>query len=337
MAKPRAEGTPTPEARSESQKTWPRIKDFFRFLIASLSIVLVALWYREFYNPNFMVVDNFFAGTALMARSPIVWLPALLLGASLGHAPSARALVIFDNTNNLTSANTTSTNSSSGAVRFINTTGSGTGSGNGISIPLLVTNSLYLNDASLQMLGSPSGARDIGFYLYEATPSSEIGVAPNVTQIFAPVGSALASTTLNFTPPTTGTSAYSTFNFSGTNLGSYLLSAGKTYLLMTGNITTTSSLPMAYGAATGAEIPGTTNLITWNTTGATGCLPNCKTDTLTTVNGGQSFTRQTTTSTLWKINGTQAVPTPLPLVGAGLAFGFSRRLRRRTLGQQPSA
>ena len=286
-----------------------------------------------------MTVNNFLVHTASMARSPKVWLPALLLGATLGHTPSAQALVIFDNTNNLTTANTSSNSSGSGSNKFVPTTGSGTGANNGVGIPLVVTNSLYLNDASLQ-INAPNAtkARDIGFYLYEATPSSLIGSGANTTQLFTPVGAPLVSTTLNFTPPTSGTSAYTTFNFSGTNLGSYLLAAGKSYLLVTGNVTTANSLPITYGAATAAETPGTTNLITWNTT-ANNCTNGsgtCKTDTLTTTNGGQSFGRNATNSTLWKINGTQAVPTPLPLVGAGMAFGYSRRLRRRTLGQQAS-
>jgi len=285
-----------------------------------------------------MAVDNLLALTGSVARSPKAWLPALLLGATLGHAPSARALVIFDNTNNLTSANTTTSNSGSAANKFVPTTGTGTGSNNGAGIPLVVTNSLYLNDASLQIIGANAGARDIGFYLYEATPSSIVPNSPAGTQLYAPVGGPLASTTLNFSPPLSGTSAYSTFNFSGTNLGSYLLAAGKSYLLVTGNVTSAGSLPITFGAATAAETPGTTNLIAWNTS-ANNCTNGsgtCKTDTLTTTNGGQTFSRQTTTSTLWKINGTQAVPTPLPLVGAGLAFGYSRRLRRR-VGQQASA
>jgi hypothetical protein len=288
-----------------------------------------------------MAFDNFLALTASMARSPKVWLPALLLGATLGHAPSARALVIFDNTNNLTTANTTTSNSGSAANQFVATTGSGTGSNNGVGIPLVVTNSLYLNDASLQInvnANNQAGARDIGFYLYEATPSSIVGNNAAATQLYTPIGAPLASTTLNFTPPLTGTSAYSTFNFSGTNLGSYLLAAGKSYLLVTGNVTTTTNRGITFGASTAAETPGTTNLIAWNTS-ANNCTNGsgtCKTDTLTTQNGGQMFGRQATTSTLWKINGTQAVPTPLPLVGAGLAFGYSRRLRRR-VGQQASA
>jgi len=286
-----------------------------------------------------MAVDNFLALTGSVARSPKAWLPALLLGATLGHAPSARALVIFDNTNNLTTANTTSNNSSSGANKFVPTTGTGTGSNNGVGIPLVVTNSLYLNDASLQINAtSNAGARDIGFYLYEATASSVSGNGNGATQLYTPVGAPLVSTTLNFTPPLTGTSAYSTFNFSGTNLGSYLLAAGKSYLLVTGNVTTANQLPMTYGAATAAETPGTTNLIAWNTS-ANNCTNGsgtCKTDTLTSTNGFQAVNRNATTSTLWKINGTQAVPTPLPLVGAGLAFGYSRRLRRR-VGQQASA
>jgi hypothetical protein len=287
-----------------------------------------------------MAVDNFLALTASMARSPKAWLPALLLGATLGHAPSARALVIFDNTNNLTSANTTTSNSGSAANQFVATTGSGTGSNNGAGIPLVVTNSLYLNDASLQInANNQAGARDIGFYLYEATPSSIVGNNAAATQLYTPIGAPLASTTLNFTPPLTGTSAYSTFNFSGTNLGSYLLAAGKSYLLVTGNLTTTSNRGITFGAATSAETPGTTNLITWINTSANNCTNatgTCRTDTQTTTNGGQTFSRNTTTSTLWKINGTQAVPAPLPLVGAGMAFGYSRRLRRRTLGQQAS-
>lgn len=285
-----------------------------------------------------MAVDNFLALTASMARSPKVWLPALLLGATLGHAPSARALVIFDNTNNLTTTNTTTNNSASGTSSFVPTTGTNTGANNGVGIPLVVANSLYLNDASLQINGSPSGARDIGFFLYAATPNNIVGAGTVATQLYAPVGAPLVSTTLNFTPPTTGGNVYSTFNFSGTNLGSYLLAAGKTYLLVTGNVTTSNSLPMTYGAATAAETPGTTNLITWNTS-ANNCTNGsgtCKTDTLTTSNGGQAFNRSASTSTLWKINGSQPVPAPLPLVGAGLAFGYSRRLRRRTLGQQAS-
>ena len=286
-----------------------------------------------------MAVDNFLALTASMARSPKAWLPALLLGATLGHAPSARALVIFDNTNNLTSANTTTSNSGSAANQFVATTGSGTGSNNGAGIPLVVTNSYYLNDASLQInANNVAGARDIGFYLYEATPFSVVGSGAAATQLYTPVGAPLVSTTFNFSPPLTGTSAYSTFNFSGTNLGSYLLAAGKSYLLVTGNVTTTTNRGITFGASTAAETPGTTNLIAWNTS-ANNCTNGsgtCKTDTLTTQNGGQTFGRQATTSTLWKINGTQAVPTPLPLVGAGLAFGYSRRLRRR-VGQQASA
>jgi len=286
-----------------------------------------------------MAVDNFLALTASMARSPKAWLPALLLGATLGHAPSARALVIFDNTNNLTSANTTTSNSGSAANQFVATTGTGTGSNNGAGIPLVVTNSLYLNDASLQVnANNVAGARDIAFYLYEATPSSIIGSGAATTQLYTPVGAPLVSTTLNFSPPLTGTSAYSTFNFSGTNLGSYLLAAGKSYLLVTGNVTTTNNRGITFGASSAAETPGTTNLIAWNTS-ANNCTNGsgtCKTDTLLTTNGGQAFTRNATTSTLWKINGTQAVPTPLPLVGAGLAFGYSRRLRRR-VGQQASA
>jgi hypothetical protein len=263
----------------------------------------------------------------------------LLLGATLGHAPSARALVIFDNTNNLTTANTTTSNSGSAANQFVATTGSGTGSNNGAGIPLVVTNSYYLNDASLQInANNVAGARDIGFYLYEATPFSVVGSGAAATQLYTPVGAPLVSTTFNFSPPLTGTSAYSTFNFSGTNLGSYLLAAGKSYLLVTGNVTTTTNRGITFGASTAAETPGTTNLIAWNTS-ANNCTNGsgtCKTDTLTTQNGGQTFGRQATTSTLWKINGTQAVPTPLPLVGAGLAFGYSRRLRRR-VGQQASA
>jgi hypothetical protein len=286
-----------------------------------------------------MAVDNLLALTCAVARSPKAWLPALLLGATLGHAPSARALVIFDNTNNLTTANTTTSSSGSATNQFVATTGTGTGSNNGVGIPLVVTNSLYLNDASLQInANNVTGARDIGFYLYEATPSSVVGSGAAATQLYTPVGAPLVSTTLNFSPPLTPTSAYSTFNFSGTNLGSYLLAAGKSYLLVTGNVTTTNNRGITFGASTAAETPGTTNLIAWNTT-ANNCTNGsgtCKTDTFTTTNGGQAFSRQATTSTLWKINGTQAVPTPLPLVGAGLAFGYSRRLRRR-VGQQASA
>ncbi len=286
-----------------------------------------------------MAVDNLLALTASMARSPKVWLPALLLGATLGHVPSARALVIVDNTNNLLTANTTTSNSGSAANKFDPTTGSGTGANNGVGIPLVVTNSFYLNDASLQInANNQAGARDIGFFLYEATPSSIIGSGAAATQLYTPVGAPLVSNTFNFTPPLTGTNAYSTFNFSGTNLGSYLLASGKTYLLVAGNVTTTTNRGITFGASTAAETPGTTNLITWNTS-ANSCTNGsgtCKTDTLTTNNGGQLFSRNATSSTLWKINGTQAVPTPLPLVGAGIAFGYSRRLRRRTLGQQAS-
>jgi len=169
-----------------------------------------------------MAVDNFLALTASVARSPKAWLPVLLLGATLGHAPSARALVIVDNTNNLITANTTTSSSGSAANAFAATTGSGTGANNGVGIPLVVTNSFYLNDASLQInaANNQAGARDIGFYLYEATPSNIVGSGAGVTQLYTPLGGPLASTTLNFTPPPTGTSAYSTFNFSGTNLGS---------------------------------------------------------------------------------------------------------------------
>jgi len=284
-----------------------------------------------------MAVDNFLALTASMARSPKAWLPALLLGATLGHAPSARALVIFDNTNNLTTANTITGNSGSAANKFDPTTGIGTGANNGAGIPLVVTNAFYLNDASLQInANNVAGARVIGFYLYEATPSSIVGNGAAATQLYTPVGAPLVSTTFNFSPPLTGTSAYSTFNFSGTNLGSYLLAAGKSYLLVTGNVTTTTNRGISAGGATAAETPGTTNLIAWNTS-ANNCTNGsgtCKTDTLLTANGGQAFSRQLNTSTLWRINGSQPVPAPLPLVGAGLAFGYSRRLRRRTLGQQ---
>lgn len=290
-----------------------------------------------------MAVDNFLALTASMARSPKVWLPALLLGATLGHAPSARALVIFDNTNNLTTANggaNPSYNSGSNNTRFINTTGTGTGSNNGVAIPLLASQSFYLNDASLQISANVAGARDIGFYLYESTPAGTDGNNANTTQLYTPVGGPLASTTLNFTPGS-ATNSYSTFNFSGTNLGSYLLAAGKTYLLMTGNVTTTGNRAIAFGNAAGTSgdlLPSTTNLITWNNSGSTGCTPTtCKTDTFNTTNGGQTLNRNNQISTLWRINGSQPVPAPLPLVGAGLAFGYSRRLRRRTLGQQTSA
>jgi len=286
-----------------------------------------------------MAVDQFLNNSIALARSPKALIPALLLGACLGHASSAKALVIFDNTNNLTTANNgTSKNSGSGNNAFVPTTGSGTGSNDAVAIPLVITNSLYLNDASLQI--SPGGNntttnRNIGFYLYEATPSGTVGNSPNITQLYTPVGSYLATTSFNVLPGNTA-SSYSTFNFNGTNIGKYLLASGKTYLLLSGNITTTGGLGINYGSAA-IEVPGTTNLITWNTTGPTGCtVSTCKTDTLTTNNGGQGFSRSQTTSTLWKINGTQAVPTPLPLLGAGLAFGYSRRLRRRTLDQQAS-
>jgi hypothetical protein len=118
-----------------------------------------------------------------------------------------------------------------------------------------------------------------------------------------------------------------------------MLNAGSTYLLVAGNVTATNGRNIQFGSTNAAETPGTTNLITWNTSGSSSCTPaNCKTDTFTTSNCAQSFSSNTNNSTLWKISGTefkpaQAVPAPLPLAGAGLAFGYSRRLRRRSLGR----
>ena len=235
--------------------------------------------------------------------------------------------------------------SGSGANSFINTTGAGNGNSTGVVILLLVNNSFYLDDVSLQIAANPPGgvgARDIGFYLYEATPSTTAGAGLNTTQLYTPLGGPLASTTFNFTPEST-TSSYSTFNFSSGNLGNYLLAGVKIYLLMAGNITTTNNRSMQFGNAPGNPsgdlFPSTTNLITWNITGSNTCTPaTCKTDTFNTTNGGQTVTRNNNISTLWKINGTKkAVPAPLPLVGAGLALSYSRRLSRRLQGQQASA
>ena len=135
-----------------------------------------------------------------------------------------------------------------------------------------------------------------------------------MTQIYTPSGAPLTTDSINFTPSTASanTNSYNNFNFSGTNLGNYLLTAGKTYLLVTGNVTSAGSNPFTYGAAP-TEAPGTTNLIRWNNTNTSGsstsCTPaQCKTDTLITTNGGTSFSRNATTSSLIKLSGYQAVP-----------------------------
>lgn len=257
------------------------------------------------------------------------------LGLGLGLAPSAQALVIFDNSNNLSRASSGQDQSLSGNNAFVATSGTGTGAKNGVAIPLSVTKPFYINDASLQISANNSDQRTIGFYLYQATPSGTEGNNANKTQLFTPVGGPIASATFNFTT-TNINSAYSTFNFYGTNIGTTMLKSGTTYLLVAGNLTTTNGKNIQFGSASTAETPTTTNLISWNTSGSATCtVATCKTDSFTTNNGGQSFSSNFNNSTFWKINGTQAVPAPLPLVGAGMAFGYSRSLRRR-LGQQAS-
>ena len=167
-----------------------------------------------------MPVDTLIALTASMARSPKAWLPALLLGAALGHAPAAQALVIFDNTNNLATASTTSQNSQSGANKFVPFNSGSTAAGQGIAIPLVIQNSLNLTNISLQLAGS-SSTKSIGFFLYEATPSSLAGTGLGLTQIYTPSGAPLTTDSINFTPSTASanTNSYNNFNFSGTKIG----------------------------------------------------------------------------------------------------------------------
>jgi hypothetical protein len=59
---------------------------------------------KNFLCTIIMTIGDFLTPKASKSSSPKVWLPALLLGVALGHAPSAQALVIFDNTINLTTA-----------------------------------------------------------------------------------------------------------------------------------------------------------------------------------------------------------------------------------------
>ena len=249
--------------------------------------------------------------------------------ATFFHGPvEAGAITIFDNTVGLSLANTSSNNSQSGSNRFIQTTGSGTGSGNAVAIPLMPQISLMLDSASLQISATSAGTRSIGFYLYEASATGTAGNGANLTQVFTPNGTAKASAIFNVSP-TSNNDAYSTFDFTGTGIGSYTLSTGTSYLLMAGNQTTANSLPMTFGSSTSAETPGTINLITWNTSASVG--GPLKTDTFTTTDGGQNFNRNATTSTLWKITGHSTVPEPTSFVmfsGLGLAFIAYRRRRQ---------
>jgi hypothetical protein len=86
-----------------------------------------------------------------------------------------------------------------------------------------------------------------------------------------------------------------------------LLTAAKTYLPVTGNVTTANGNHYNYGGAA-TEMANTTNLITWNNTNTSGsntaCTPaQCKLDTLLTAKGCQTFSRSATTSSLIKLSG----------------------------------
>jgi hypothetical protein len=147
----------------------------------------------------------------------------------------------------------------------------------------------------------------------------------------------VAMDAISFSNPTATTFTYNVNSNSPWTSGSKTLTysvtapSGKFLNAHTASLTS-STIPSGSGNYTVAGMNTTTGVMTHNNTtaGEVDYLTNLASDnftaTLNNISGGGVQQITSTYSVTMPANG---VPAPLPLLGAGAAFGFSRKLRRR--------
>jgi hypothetical protein len=219
------------------------------------------------------------------------------------QAGEAQALILLDNTSNLTTTN----------LQFNN--GSGFG---GNTAPYTRLNGFTFSTASdaynIESIKIPMGWNNSG----SISPTIRVSIYENsTTSASNPAGGATATYTQDFTGNTFD-SSIKFYSFTPTS--TWLLQANTGYSITFGTDRTTSPTSFWWATySTAPSVPSSPVGLTYNTN-------------FFSTNGGASY-GQTANRYPVQLNGTipssPTVPGPLPILGAASALGMSRRLRRR--------
>jgi hypothetical protein len=148
---------------------------------------------------------------------------------------------------------------------------------------------------------------------------------------FPPTNPNLASVDVNFGPPTIVGPTTGSYWYSLTSTSPYQEFQSISMNMDIGGLQAASATKNIYSAPPNLSglFDPLTLIGTVTTTGGSTAFVNLTNQTLSTIYVGDSFIIGNSTSLNSISNNFVAVPGPLPIFGAGAAFGFSRKLRSR--------